>query len=254
MFLSFGAVFAEGSKAYMGYVYPFADKDLKQELGEGPIVLELFSTQACVYCPVADQFFNDLVTKAPVIGIACHVDYFDVKEGALSIPGCSSRQFDYAGNIPGNSTYTPQMIINGRKPVIAYRYDEVLREMKAEAKTLPAKLDIALTREGDKLHGKITLPDFDLGKLPETEEAATGQISVLQLRKPVTRKIPEGVNKDIEVTYLHTASAAETVKQEWDGKAVDVTFDMDVQPGSDRIVVLVQSAPKGILAVGVQEF
>jgi hypothetical protein len=249
-----GAAFAESKKAYMGYVYPFEGRDLKQELGTGPIIVELFSTQACVYCPVADQFFNDLVTKAPVIGIACHVDYFDVKEGALSIPGCSARQFTYAGDIPGNTTYTPQMIINGRKAIVAYRYDEVLREMATEAKTLPKKLDVKLTKEGNHLTGSVTVPTFDLGKVPETDEPILGRVTVLQIRKPMTRKISEGVNKDIEVSYLRTVSVADEIKADWDGKETQMTFDVSPDKDSDQIVVLVQAAPQGILAVGTAGF
>ena len=58
---------------YIGYAWPFPELEMAQEIPK-PVVVELFSTQGCMFCPVADRFFIDLLAKAPaVIGLSCHV-------------------------------------------------------------------------------------------------------------------------------------------------------------------------------------
>ena len=57
---------------------PAVEQEQIPRLGKAPVVVELFSSQACVFCPRADRLFADLLKQDNVIGLACHVDYFDV--------------------------------------------------------------------------------------------------------------------------------------------------------------------------------
>ena len=50
---------------------------------KGPTVIELFSSQACMFCPKADALLDVLALKDNVIALACHVDYFDLREGSF---------------------------------------------------------------------------------------------------------------------------------------------------------------------------
>ena len=60
---------------YIGYAWPYDDLDM-QKVIDKPVVVELFSTQGCMFCPVADRLFTDLRNRVPnVIGLSCHVDY-----------------------------------------------------------------------------------------------------------------------------------------------------------------------------------
>ena len=93
--------------------------------GGGPVVLELFSTQACTFCPRADALMADLVDHPSLIALSCHVDYFDVEVGSRALPVCSSRQISYEGAMKHGPKYTPQMVFNGRLNAIGYREHDV---------------------------------------------------------------------------------------------------------------------------------
>ena len=44
---------------------------------QSPVVVELFTAQGCAACPPADAFLAELATRADVIALALHVDYWD---------------------------------------------------------------------------------------------------------------------------------------------------------------------------------
>lgn len=43
--------------------------------GSGPIVLELFTSQGCSSCPLADRLLSRLGAEDDVVPLAFHVDY-----------------------------------------------------------------------------------------------------------------------------------------------------------------------------------
>ena len=57
------------AKEIKQYEWPYEQRDIKSEMGESPVIVELFSSQACVFCPNADNFFKDLITKAGIYGV-----------------------------------------------------------------------------------------------------------------------------------------------------------------------------------------
>ena len=110
--------------------------------GQEFTVLELFSSQACVFCPKADELFAALITVPNIIGLSCHVDYFDVRVGSLSKPFCTARQSWYMQALGAGPNYTPQMIINGAHDVIGYKLDDVSLEIKKAQKNPPLRMDV----------------------------------------------------------------------------------------------------------------
>lgn len=227
---------------YIGYSWPWADKDFAAELGSGPIVVELFSTQACIFCPVADRFFNDMIEKVPgVIGLSCHINYLDVKRGSLSQKACTDRQHKYVQNIRGSSVFTPQLVVNGRKLTFGFSYAKVYALLKDQAKFTPQT--IMLKKEaGDQY--KLTLPQIELPKDKPAE------LIVVQYLGPTERYIEEGPNRDIDLVYKRVVSSL--AKQAWDGKT---SVDIPVKPDANAsgIVVLLQNKER-ILAVGEAKF
>ena len=85
-------------------------------VADGPVVVELYTSQGCSSCPPADAMLHDLAARPDVIALALHVDYWDyigwVDE--FADPAYTRRQKQYA-QVAGNpSVYTPQMVIGGR--------------------------------------------------------------------------------------------------------------------------------------------
>ncbi|MBI4031841.1 MAG: DUF1223 domain-containing protein [Proteobacteria bacterium] len=168
-----------------------------------PIVVELFSSQACVFCPRADRLFADLAQQRNVIGLACHVDYFDVRQGALSRPFCTQRQTWYQAILRGGPNYTPQMVMQGSIDAVGYKMDKVAAGMKEAAQMKTAPLYIFAT--GREHEYRVALPEnFEV-----TEKNAVLWFAATDTPHDVT--IAEGRNKGQKVTYYNIVSAMENL-------------------------------------------
>jgi hypothetical protein len=85
-----------------------------------PVVVELFTSEACSSCPPADALLTKLnqqheVNGAEVIVLGEHVDYFNHLgwTDRFSSAKFTQRQNDYANKFHLPSSYTPQMVIDG---------------------------------------------------------------------------------------------------------------------------------------------
>lgn len=92
----------------------------EQQLREGVVVVELFTSQGCGSCPSADVALRQIVAvaerrKLKVYGLSFHVDYWNRLgwDDPYSQKDFTARQGAYAAKQQGNQLYTPQMIVNG---------------------------------------------------------------------------------------------------------------------------------------------
>lgn len=215
--------------------------DLSEQMADTATVVTLYSSQACAFCPEAERFFAHLVEKTDVIGLSCHIDYFDVAEGALSNEFCTKRQKRQVGQIPGAFVYTPQMIINGRYDVLGNKYQRVADQLIAAARDNTVKsLDIT-SKEGKEGVYQFRLPQRDL------PDAGTLWLAVYDT--PHNREIAEGVNKGKDIHYVHIVSVLEKLGT-WDGSAKVVTADLAPRDSHAGFIVLAEDAQGRIRAAG----
>lgn len=87
---------------------------------EAPIVVELFQSQGCSSCPPANAALNQLADRKDVIALSFAVTYWDRLgwKDIFATPAYTQRQRDYAATLKGESVYTPQVIINGRRELV----------------------------------------------------------------------------------------------------------------------------------------
>ena len=208
-------------------------------LGKAPIVVELFSSQACVFCPKADRLFADLLEQDNVIGLACHIDYFDVETGSLSKPFCTQRQTWYMEKLFAGPNYTPQMVINGALDVVAYKLENVVNALQKAETSAIEELDVS---ESDaKGTYKVILPFEDL-EVPENYK-----LWLALYDKPHELTIADGFNRGKKATYLNIVS--ELGNTENLGPEVFVTPPFKEQHAG--FVVILQNIDSGkIHAVG----
>jgi hypothetical protein len=87
---------------------------------QGPLVIELFTSQGCSSCPPAEQLLSKLAsagslgdrTLAP---LAFHVDYWNDLGWAdpYSLPAWTERQHQYSRALGDNRVYTPELVVGG---------------------------------------------------------------------------------------------------------------------------------------------
>ena len=205
-----------------------------------PVVIELFSSQACTFCPPADRFMGQLVQQQGVIGLSCHVDYFDVRKGSLSKSFCTQRQTNYIKALKVPAHYTPQMVVNGHLDVIGYEADKVSAAiLKARAERMDR---ISITRNAD---GTYSYP------LPETNLA--GQDIHLWLAvfdKPHDKTVQEGGNRGKKVTYYNVVSRL-TDLGAWNGAAQKKLVEPMMTAANAGFAILAQNRVTGkIVAAG----
>lgn len=207
-----------------------------------PVVIELFSSQACTFCPQADKMFGDLIRQSNVIGLACHVDYFDVHRGALSHPFCTERQTSYEEQLHLGPNYTPQIIMQGQIDAIGYKTDVVNAALKQAQGTVVAPLKIE-PAQADTF--TLTLPsDW------KVEQGSDTSLWLMLYDKPHEVKVAGGANRGQDITYYNIVSAMKDAGTWPAGQSA-----MSVMPGlaasHQGFAVLLQNKNTGkILAAG----
>ncbi|XVE80229.1 hypothetical protein DITRI_Ditri14bG0123000 [Diplodiscus trichospermus] len=114
------------------------------ESTDGPILVELFSSQGCATSPTAELLLSrlargDFQLDAPVIVLAYHVDYWD-HMGWKDPYGLSQwivRQKAYVEALKLDTMFTPQVVVQGRAQCVANDEDALLSAI-ASAPRFPA--------------------------------------------------------------------------------------------------------------------
>lgn len=206
-----------------------------------PLVIELFSSQACVFCPRADRLFADLIKQPNVIGLSCHIDYFDVRHGSLSRPFCTQRQTQYMKTLDAGPNYTPQMVMQGTIDVVGYKIDEVAKNLKRAAAMDVAPLGIS---PGDGGLYKIAAAAED------TAGIGSGTVWLAVYDRPHDLIVSEGRNKGQKMAYYNIVSVLQQ-KGSWPDGAGEITLQPALGAGHAGFAVLVQDEKSGrLLAAG----
>jgi hypothetical protein len=115
-----------------------------------PVLVELFTSEGCSSCPPADEFVRKMdqlqpVADAQLIVLSEHVDYWD-HEGWMdpySSSALTDRQAAYERALRLNTSYTPQMIVDGTGEIHLTdpaQIEKVFRQAAAAPK-IPVRLE-----------------------------------------------------------------------------------------------------------------
>ena len=128
---------------------------------KSPVLVELYTSQGCSSCPPADNALAFLEKEQPfmqaeIITLALHVDYWNHLgwKDEFSSPLYSQRQNVYAQKLKLDSTYTPQMIVDGQIQLVGSDAGKASQAILEAAKTPKAKIETVLS--GDVLKIKIS--------------------------------------------------------------------------------------------------
>src|SRR5262249_40010174 len=87
---------------------------------EGPLVLELFTSQGCSSCPPADRLLARCAKAGEHAGralapLSFHVDYWNDLGWAdpFSLPAWTARQQAYSRALGDDRVYTPELVVGG---------------------------------------------------------------------------------------------------------------------------------------------
>ncbi|TMQ09365.1 MAG: DUF1223 domain-containing protein, partial [Deltaproteobacteria bacterium] len=132
-----------------------ADGEPRPTGGEGPLVIELFTSQGCSSCPPADQLLSRLAA-AGTLGdrvlapLAFHVDYWNDLGWAdpYSSPAWTERQHQYSRAVGDARVYTPELVVGGASGVLGSNLAAVTDAVQRAARPGLLPATAAWTRDG----------------------------------------------------------------------------------------------------------
>src|SRR5262245_19541539 len=118
-----------------------ADGDARRTTAaDGPIVVELFTSQGCSSCPPADQLLSRLAAAGSLEGrsvapLAFHVDYWNDLGWAdpYSLPAWTERQHQYSRVLGDARVYTPELGVAAAASALGSNLSAVSRAVRAAA-------------------------------------------------------------------------------------------------------------------------
>ncbi len=208
--------------------------------GPAPVVLELFTSQGCAFCPPADELMGQMIQQQGIIGLSCHVDYFSVRTNDLGKGFCTRRQSDYNRKIGTGPRYTPQLVVNGSMDMIGYEAGKISAAiLKARAQKV---VPIAITPAGGGAYS-FSLPNINL-------RGDTAQMWLAIYDGEKSLAITEGNNLGKKITYHNVVSHLDDLGA-WDGTAMARAVNVSMAPPNEGFVLIVQNARTGhIIAAG----
>ena len=204
-------------------------------LSQGPVVIELFSSQACVFCPRADRLLLDLARQEHVIALACHVDYFDVRTGSLSQAFCSERQSWYMRTLHAGPNYTPQMVVQGVHDVVGYEIPDLTDALRLAATAVPPEIAISYDAAAKR---------YNLA-LPARKEDRNFRLTLFVYDDDRDVIVSEGRNKGQKMKYVGIVSALQDLGV-WNAMADDaMQIEVVRKDKQQGFVVLAQDEKTG---------
>jgi len=208
---------------------------------KAPVVVELFTSQACSSCPPADQLLGELAETEGVIAISLPVDYWDHLEwtDTLGRAEHSERQREYARKLGLPSVYTPQIVVNGTEDVVGSRAEAVAAAIgTAQHESLGVPIEVSM-------HGS----SFEV-RIGGSEEFAgrRARILAVPLLSAETVAIERGENRGKTITYHNVSRALKPIGT-WTGEAQTLSLPHDavMTADADRCAVILQDESSGAI-------
>ena len=201
---------------------------------DGPVVVELFTSQGCSSCPPADKILAEIANRDDIIALALHVDYWDYIgwKDSFANPAFTERQRAYAHAAGARSIYTPQMIVGGRDHGVGTKPMKLAEFINVHAEA-PDAVSVELSRAGDR----VTI------EARATAAVSSGMVVQLVTYTPTaTVEIKRGENAGRTLAY-HNIVRDWIEVGKWDGRG---TFRAEARvPGGMPVAVLVQARDAG---------
>lgn len=213
-----------------------------------PVLVELFTSEGCSSCPPADALLQKLdeqpFPNMQIIALSEHVDYWnhDGWTDPYSSHANTERQDAYGRLFNLESVYTPQLIVDGSKELVANdpkQVEKVFTEAVAEAK-IPVRITNARLEDGViRAHIDVDAP----------ANRTKGEVDFVVALNQAESQVLKGENAGHRLTHVAVVRSLSRVGKLEPGHAfsqdVSVKLDKAGDPSNLRLIAFVQKPGMG---------
>src|SRR5438270_4969654 len=214
-----------------------------------PVLVELFPSEGCYSCPPADALLAKFdqtqpINGAEIIVLGEHVDYGDTLgwHDRFSSHQYTERQGDYCARLRVDSSYTPQMIVDGTEQFVGNDAAHAVRAIQHAAQT--PKIKLILTKpvlDSQKVSASISSTQAAATKKADLYAALVDSKDISEVRS--------GENGGHRLQHAGVVRSLQRVGKLKDLAAGPVSFTLnapaDAKPGEMRVVVFAQESGQG---------
>jgi hypothetical protein len=214
-----------------------------------PVLVELFTSEGCSSCPPADALLAKLDQSQPINGadiivLGEHVDYWDGQgwHDRFSSHQYTERQNEYCGRLHVDSSYTPQMIVDGTDQFVGNDAAHAVRAIQHAAQTPKIKLVISQpVVDGQKVSASVSSP------APMATKKADLYAALVDPKD--TTEVRGGENGGHRLQHAGVVRSLQRVGKLKDLGAGPISFSLnapaDAKADQMRVVVFAQESGQG---------
>jgi hypothetical protein len=202
-----------------------------------PVLVELFTSQACSSCPPADALLGTLANDPGVLPLSFNVTYWNsaAYTDPYALQQATDRQSWYAGLEGSQDVYTPQAVVDGRTQFVGSDQGK-LTSAVAAAKASPAG-DIRITLgTGPML--TITIP----------AGAGGADLMLFGYDPSHTTPVDGGENAGATITETNVVRSVTNLGT-WTGAAMSMTI---ARPMGEHVAAILQTPQGAVLGAAAQ--
>lgn len=213
-----------------------------------PVVVELFTSQACDPCPSADRILSELARRPDIVALTYNIDYWNYTgwRDTLASPANADWQRKYIARGVGRFLHTPQLVVAGAESVLGSDRDEVIAAIGRARR--PGNAQIAVRVEHD--------PPAFLVHVTGIEDRLPGEATVRLVRYSLKQTviITAGENAGRTLTYSNVVKDFRDIG-DWRGSPLRLELDAaSIMEGmDDGCAVIVQRDVDGLI-LGAAKF
>jgi hypothetical protein len=202
-----------------------------------PVVVEMFTSQACSDCPPADALLGRLATQPGILALSFDVAYWNSAawNDPYALPGAATRQNWYAALRHSTEVYTPEAVVDGTNQFVGSDRTK-MTEAIAAARAAPAGDTAVTIGGGPKV--QITIGPGATG----------GEIWLFGYDPAHTTHIGGGENGGITLTQVNIVRSM-TDLGPWDGRQTTLTV---ARPAGQHLAVVLQNASGAVVGAAAE--
>jgi hypothetical protein len=205
-----------------------------------PVVVELFTSEACSSCPPAEAFLGQLAQNPNILALAFHVTYWNgpAWTDKYALTTATDRQTNYATLLHQNDVFTPQAIIDGQTSATGSDQASVNAAITAAQAAQPPAIPVTITA------GKmLTIQVGDGGGAANNSSATNAQIWLFGYDSHHTTQIGGGENDGATISE---SNVVRSITPLGGYTGIPVTYTIPT-PAGEHMAVVVQTDSGTIL-------